>query len=87
MEGEENQSLTYDPHPPMNIVPLNNVNKIDGLKLEEIPEIAPGYAPGYAVVVKDFETMLIKKREGLGKAELYRMARILAKENGVNLPE
>lgn len=75
----------FDPHPKRNLVPVNNVHKIDGILLEDIPEIAPGYSPGYVVVYRDwpYDVFLMRKREGVSHEEIYRMCDLLLKEKGI----
>ncbi len=77
----------FDRHPRKNIVPVRDVHKIDGLMLEDIPEVAPGYSPGYVIVVRDFDTMLMRKREGITEDEIYQIAKELALKRGVKLPD
>lgn len=75
----------FDPHPKRRIVPVNNINKIDGIQLEDIPEIGPGYAPGYVVIFRDwpYDVFLMRKREGLSHEEIYQLCDRLLKEKGI----
>lgn len=77
--------MTYDAHPTRHIVHVNNIHKIDGVYLEDIPEIAPGYAPGYVIIYREWpsDIFLMKKREGLSSDEIYRMVDILLQEKNI----
>lgn len=79
--------MSYDPHPRKNIVPVRDVHKIDGIHLENVPEIAPGYSPGYVLVIRDFDTMIMAKHEGMTADDIYKLAKELALKKGIRLPD